>query len=186
MHVVATAGHVDHGKSALVEALTGSDPDRLEEEHRRGLSIQLGYAWTSLPEVGEVAFVDVPGHERFVATMLAGVGPVPAVLFVVAADEGWMPQSGEHRDALAALGVERGLLVVTRSDLMEPDLAIEEAREHLAGTSLAGLAAVGVSARTGAGMPELRLALAELVAGMPQPDADQDVRLWIDRSFTIR
>lgn len=186
MQVLATAGHVDHGKSTLVRALTGMEPDRLAQERARGLTIDLGFAWTELPGGATVAFVDVPGHERFVATMLAGVGPVPAVVFVVAADEGWMPQTSEHRDALTALGVEHGLLVVTRSDLMEPDLAIEEAREHLAGTTLAGITAVGVSAATGEGMDELRRELAVLVARMPEPDPDQDVRLWVDRSFTIR
>ncbi len=120
MHVIATAGHVDHGKSTLVRALTGSDPDRLEEEHRRGLSIELGYVWTELPPVGDVAFVDVPGHERFISTMLAGVGPVPAVLFVVAADDPWMPQAAEHLAALDALGVEHGVVAVSRSDLADP------------------------------------------------------------------
>ena len=103
MHVLATAGHVDHGKSALVRALTGTDPDRLAEEHRRGLSIELGFCWTVLPGVGDVAFVDVPGHERFVSTMLAGVGPVRAVLFVVAADDPRMPQAAEHLAVLDAL-----------------------------------------------------------------------------------
>ena len=117
MHVVATAGHVDHGKSTLVRALTGQEPDRLEEEQRRGLSIRLGYCWTELPGVGEVAFVDVPGHERFVATTLSGVGPVPVVLFVVAADDPWMPQAAEHLAALHALGVRHGVVAVTRSDL---------------------------------------------------------------------
>ena len=117
MHVVATAGHVDHGKSTLVKALTGSDPDRLAEEHRRGLTIELGYCWTELPGLGEVAFVDVPGHERFVATMLAGVGPVPAALLVVAADDPWMPQAAEHLAALDGLGVAHGVVAVTRSDL---------------------------------------------------------------------
>ena len=138
MQVVATAGHVDHGKSTLVRALTGMEPDRWAEERRRGMTIDLGFAWTTLPSGAEVAFVDVPGHERFVTTMLAGVGPVPAVLLVVAADEGWMPQSAEHVDALSALGVRHGLLVVTRSDLLEPELAREEALGHLEGTPLAG------------------------------------------------
>ncbi len=186
MHVVATAGHVDHGKSTLVRALTGMEPDRFAEERRRGMTIDLGFAWTTLPAGGTVAFVDVPGHERFVTTMLAGVGPVPAVLLVVSADEGWMPQSAEHVDALVALGVDRGLLVVTRSDLMEPELARDEAREHLAATPLAGMPAVCVSARTGAGMDELRTALAELVAGLPDPDPAADVRFWVDRAFTVR
>jgi selenocysteine-specific elongation factor len=185
MHVLATAGHVDHGKSTLVRALTGMEPDRYAEEKRRGMTIDLGFAWTGLPS-GPVAFVDVPGHERFVTTMLAGVGPVPAVLLVVAADEGWMPQTGEHVDALVALGVRHGLLVVTRSDLMEPELAVEEARERLADTPLAGIEAVAVSAATGAGMVELRAALETLVNGLPAADDAADVRLWVDRAFTIR
>src|SRR5690606_19322190 len=124
MHVVATAGHVDHGKSTLVRALTGMEPDRLAEERRRGLTIDLGFCWTTLPSGATVAFVDVPGHERFVPTMLAGVGPVPAVMFVVAADEGWMPQSEEHLAALDALGVRHGVLAVTRADLADPAAAL--------------------------------------------------------------
>jgi selenocysteine-specific elongation factor len=184
--VVATAGHVDHGKSTLVRALTGMEPDRWAEERRRGMTIDLGFAWTALPSGATVAFVDVPGHERFVATMLAGVGPVPAALLVVAADEGWMPQSTEHVDALSALGVREGLLVVSRIDLMAPELAIGEAREHLASTPLADVPAVSVSAATGAGMDALRVALDELVARLPVPDPGADVRLWVDRAFTIR
>jgi selenocysteine-specific elongation factor len=186
MHVIATAGHVDHGKSTLVRALTGMEPDRWAEERRRGMTIDLGFAWTELPGGQTVAFVDVPGHERFVGAMLAGVGPVPAVMFVVAADEGWMPQSAEHLDALAALGTRHGLLVITRSDLMEPELALEEARRHLGASPLGELPAVSVSGATGAGMDELRGALAELVAGLPAADPNADVRLWVDRAFTIR
>ena len=139
-----------------------------------------------MPSGAEVAFVDVPGHERFVTTMLAGVGPVPAVVLVVAADEGWMPQSAEHLDALSALGVRHGLLVVTRSDLLEPDLARDEARAHLAGTPLAGIPAVCVSAVTGEGLDDLRAALDDLAAALPVPDPRADVRLWVDRAFTIR
>ncbi|MGH3946910.1 MAG: selenocysteine-specific translation elongation factor, partial [Pseudonocardiaceae bacterium] len=186
MHVVATAGHVDHGKSTLVRALTGMEPDRWAEERRRGMTIDLGFAWTTLPTGSTVAFVDVPGHERFVPNMLAGVGPVPAVMFVVAADEGWMPQSREHLEALHALDVRHGLLVVTRSDLMDPELACEEALEHLASSSLGRVAAVCVSGVTGAGLDTLRAALGELVAGLPAPDVTADVRLWVDRAFTIR
>ena len=137
MSVIATAGHVDHGKSTLVRALTGSDPDRLEEERRRGLSIQLGYCWTSLPGVGDVAFVDVPGHERFITTALAGVGPVPAAMLVVAADDPWMPQAAEHLAALDALGVAHGVLVVTRADLAEPAPMLARGRSELAATTLA-------------------------------------------------
>jgi selenocysteine-specific elongation factor len=186
VHVIATAGHVDHGKSTLVRALTGMEPDRWAEERRRGMTIDLGFAWTELPGGHTAAFVDVPGHERFVASMLAGVGPVPAVMFVVAADEGWMPQSAEHLDALAALGTRHGLLVVTRSDLMEPELALEEAQQHLEASPLGRLSAVCVSGATGAGLDELRVALAELVAALPDPDPTADVRLWVDRAFTIR
>ncbi|MBW0115781.1 selenocysteine-specific translation elongation factor [Pseudonocardia sp. KRD-169] len=183
--MVATAGHVDHGKSTLVRALTGMEPDRFAEERRRGMTIDLGFAWTDIG-ARTVAFVDVPGHERFVTTMLAGIGPVPAVLLVVAADEGWMPQSAEHLDALAALGVRDGLLVITRSDLLEPDLALDDARSHLRGTTLEGIPAVAVSARTGAGMDDLRTALGTLVDRLPAPDDAADVRLWVDRAFTVR
>ncbi|HVN10511.1 MAG TPA: SelB C-terminal domain-containing protein [Kineosporiaceae bacterium] len=186
MHVVATAGHVDHGKSTLVRALTGMEPDRHEEERRRGMTIDLGFAWTTLPGGEVVAFVDVPGHERFVPTMLAGVGPVPAVLLVVAADEGWMPQTAEHVAALDALGVRHALLVVTRSDLADPGPTAADVRARLAGTSLAGPPAVAVSARTGAGLGVLAQALGTLVRALPRPDVDVPVRLWTDRSFTIR
>ena len=147
MHVVATAGHVDHGKSMLVRALTGMEPDRWEAERRRGMTIDLGYAWMTLPSGDELAFVDVPGHERFITNMLAGVGPVPAVMFVVAADEGWMPQSAEHLAALDALGVRHGVLVVTRADLADPGPALRQAARTIAGTSLGELEAVAVSAR---------------------------------------
>ncbi len=186
MHVVATAGHVDHGKSTLVRALTGMEPDRWAEERRRGMTIDLGYAWTDLPTGGTIAFVDVPGHERFVGNMLAGVGPVPAVLFVVAADEGWMPQSAEHLDALDALGVRHGLLAVTRSDLADPGPATGSALAHIAGTSLGRVEAVAVSGATGAGLDDLRAALGRLVTALPAPDAAAPVRLWVDRAFTIR
>src|SRR5436190_12842072 len=155
MHVIATAGHVDHGKSALLRALTGMEPDRWEEERRRGLTLDLGFVWTDGAR-GPIAFVDVPGHERFVGNMLAGVGPVPAVLFVVAADEGWMPQSAEHLLALHALGVSHGILAVTKTDLLEPDLAAEEALTEIGRTSLGDVDWVAVSAKTGAGLPELR------------------------------
>lgn len=186
MHVVATAGHVDHGKSTLVRALTGRDPDRLAEERRRGLTIALGYAWTRLPSGRQLAFVDVPGHERFVPTMLAGVGPVPAVLFVVAADEGWKPQSQEHLDALQALGVRHVLLAVTRSDLADPTAAAADARARIAQTAVGTVPWVAVSAATGQGLPELRGALDALVAGLPAPDPGADVRLWVDRCFSVR
>ena len=186
MHVLATAGHVDHGKSALVRALTGIEPDRWEEEHRRGLTIDLGYAWTTLASGEEVAFVDVPGHQRFIGNMLAGLGPAPAVLFVVAADEGWRQQSGEHLAAVDALGLRHGLLVVTRSDLADPAAALADAGERLAASTLGACEAVAVSARTGTGLDALREALDRLVARLPPPDPAARLRLWVDRSFTIR
>ncbi len=186
MHVIATAGHVDHGKSTLVRALTGAEPDRLAEEHRRGLSIELGYVWTTFDRVGDVAFVDVPGHERFVSTMLAGVGPVPAALFVVAADDPWMPQAAEHLAALDALGVRHGVLAVTRADLADPQPALARARERLARTSLAAVPAVAVSGRTGTGIDELRDRLVDVVTALPEPDPTAPVRLWADRVFHVR
>ncbi|HEU5160511.1 MAG TPA: SelB C-terminal domain-containing protein [Streptosporangiaceae bacterium] len=186
MFVIATAGHVNHGKSTLVKALTGMEPDRWAEERRRGLTIDLGFAWTTLPSGRRLAFVDVPGHERFITNMLAGAGPAPAVLFVVAADEGWRPQSAEHLAALDALGVGHGVLAVTRADLADPEPALREAREHLARTTLAGIPEVAVSGQSGLGIPELIAALDDLAAAAPVPDAAAPVRLWIDRAFTIR
>jgi selenocysteine-specific elongation factor len=185
MQVIATAGHVDHGKSALVQALTGTDPDRWEEERRRGLSIDLGFAWMTLPSGEQLAFVDVPGHERFVPNMLAGIGPVPAVLFVVAADEGWMPQSAEHLAALDALGVRHGVLAVTRADLADPGPAAADAARRIAATSLGPVESVAVSAVTGEGLPKLTSALDRLAAGLPRPDPGAPVRLWVDRAFSI-
>ncbi|HEX9041837.1 MAG TPA: selenocysteine-specific translation elongation factor [Trebonia sp.] len=188
MYVIATAGHVDHGKSTLVRALTGMEPDRWAEERRRGMTIDLGYAWMTLPLGEKLAFVDVPGHERFVPNMLAGLGPVPAVMFVVAADGGWMPQSAEHLAAVDALGVRHGLLVVTRSDLADPGPATRQALAEIARTSLGRVPVVPVSAVTGQGIDELKAALARLAAalGAARPAGPAPVRLWIDRSFTIR
>jgi selenocysteine-specific elongation factor len=186
VQVVATAGHVDHGKSTLIRALTGMEPDRWAEERRRGLSIDLGFAWLTLPSGERLAFVDVPGHERFVPNMLAGVGPVPAVMFVVAADEGWMPQSAEHLAAIDALGITRGLLVVTRADLAGPGPALREAADRIRGSSLGQVDSLAVSGVTGQGMDELRAALGRLVAGLPAADAGAPVRLWVDRVFSIR
>ena len=180
MFVIATAGHVDHGKSTLVHRLTGMWPDRLAEEQRRGLTIDLGFAWTEI-DGRQFAFVDVPGHERFVANMLAGVGPVPAVMFVVAATEGWMPQSDEHLAALDALGVRHALLVISKVDLADPSAAIEQARQHFSGTSLADPPVV-----LGTELDGVRAELLALVDRLPPPDRDADVRLWVDRSFTVR
>jgi selenocysteine-specific elongation factor len=189
VHVVATAGHVDHGKSMLVRALTGMEPDRWEAEQRRGMTIDLGFAWMTLPSGEQMAFVDVPGHERFVTNMLAGAGPVPAVLFVVAADEGWKPQSAEHLAAIDALGVRDGVLAVTRSDLADPGPALRQAAHKIADTSLgrgAAPEAVPVSALTGQGLPDLVAALGRLAARLPRPDPQAGVRLWLDRVFAIK
>ena len=171
---IATAGHVDHGKSTLVHRLTGMWPDRLAEEQRRGLTIDLGFAWTEI-DGRQFAFVDVPGHERFVANMLAGVGPVPAVMFVVAATEGWMPQSDEHLAALHALGVRHVLVVISKADLADP---------------------APRSSRCGSGFADAPVVLGTDLTGssrtvrvgdrLPPPDRDADVRLWVDRSFTVR
>ncbi|ORV70135.1 selenocysteine-specific translation elongation factor [Mycobacterium gastri] len=175
MFVIATAGHVDHGKSTLVHRLTGMWPDRLAEERRRGLTIDLGFAWTEI-DGHRLAFVDVPGHERFVPTMLAGVGPVPAVMFVVAATEGWMPQSDEHLAALDALRVRHVLVVISKADLADPAPAIEQVRARLAHAPVA----------LGTDLDQVRAQLRALTRRLPQPDRDGDVRLWVDRCFTVR
>ena len=187
LRVVATAGHVDHGKSSLIVRLTGMDPDRWEEEKRRGLTIDLGYAWSELPSGREVGFVDVPGHERFIANMLAGVGPVRLVLFVVAANEGWRQQSEEHLAILDVLGVAGGVVALTKRDLVDEDaldLVEEEIRERIDGTVLSGARIVRVSAETGQGLDDLRTALDELLEGAPAPP-DERGRLFVDRVFTI-
>jgi selenocysteine-specific elongation factor len=187
LRVVATAGHVDHGKSSLIARLTGMDPDRWDEEKRRGLTIDLGYAWCDLPSGREVGFVDVPGHERFIANMLAGVGPVRLVLFVVAADEGWRQQSEEHLAILDVLGVAGGVVALTKRDLVDEDaldLVEEEIRERIEVTALSGSRVVRVSAATGDGLDELRVALDDLLRDAPTP-ADERARLFVDRVFTI-
>src|SRR5690349_22728297 len=141
MYVIGTAGHVDHGKSTLVKALTGIDPDRLQEEKEREMTIDLGFAWLRLPGGQEVSVVDVPGHERFIKNMLAGVGGIDAALLVIAADESVMPQTEEHLAILDLLGIEHGLVVLTKADLVDEEwleLVGEEVREQLRDTSLAG------------------------------------------------
>ncbi|OBJ31579.1 selenocysteine-specific translation elongation factor [Mycolicibacter heraklionensis] len=188
MFVIATAGHVDHGKSTLVRALTGMEPDRWAEERRRGLTIDLGFAWTALPSGRRVAFVDVPGHERFLPNTLAGLGPASVVCFVVAADEGWRAQSDDHRDAIAALGITQGLVVLTRVDRAGDQRVAQvsdQVRAELAQTGLADAPIVAVSALDGTGLDALRTALDDLLAELPEPSSTGRVRLWVDRSFTI-
>jgi len=189
MRVVATAGHVDHGKSSLVQALTGTDPDRFEEERRRGLTIDLGFAHTTLPGGEGVSFIDVPGHVRFLRNMLAGVGGVDACMFVVAATEGWKPQSEEHLRILQLLGLQHGIVALTKADLVDDEwreLQEMDVRDHLAGTFLADAPIVPVSATTGAGMDELRSALATLVSTTPAAADRTRPRLWIDRVFAAK
>src|SRR3954465_3365908 len=177
---LGTAGHIDHGKTALVRALTGVDTDRLPEEKARGISITLGYAPLELP-AGRVSVVDVPGHERFVRTMVAGATGIDLYLMVVAADDGVMPQTREHAAVLAALGVTTGVIAVTKSDVAEPARAIAEAAVLLPQAQ-----AVAVSAVTGAGLDALRDALSQAAARVLPRSDDGALRLHVDRAFTIR
>jgi selenocysteine-specific elongation factor len=184
--VIATAGHVDHGKSTLVLRLTGTDPDRWEEEKARGLTIDLGFANTTLPSGRELSFIDVPGHIRFLRNMLSGVGAVDGCLFVVAGTEGWKPQSEEHLRILSLLGLRHGVVAMTKVDQIDEELA-ELARmdieEHVAGTFLEGADIVGVSATENIGIDELRASLDRIVDRVDR-SADRGVaRLWVDRSF---
>src|SRR5712671_1216766 len=172
--IVGTAGHIDHGKTALVKALTGIDADRLEEEKRRGITIDLGFAHMELEQRGgeklRLGFVDVPGHERFVRNMLAGVGGIDLVLLVIAADESIKPQTREHFDICRLLRVRRGIVVLTKSDLVDEeilDLVRLEVREFVAGSFLEAAPVVAVSGRTGAGLETLKRALMDAAAGMP-------------------
>lgn len=189
MYVIGTAGHVDHGKSTLVAALTGMDPDRLKEEKAREMTIDLGFAWLKLDEQREVGIVDVPGHRDFIENMLAGVGGIDAVLFVIAADEGVMAQTREHLAILDLLQVKRGLIVLTKADLIsEPDwfdLLEEDIRGAVSGTVLAEAPLLRVSARTGAGLDELKAALIQLLSDLPARTDNRRPRLPIDRVFSI-
>jgi len=188
MYVLGTAGHVDHGKSALVKALTGIDPDRLPEEKSRGLTIDLGFAWFTAGDDTPIGIVDVPGHERFIKNMIAGVGAIDFVLFVVAADDGWMPQSTEHFDILRFLGVRRGLVAVTKIDLVKPDwlqLVIDDIKDKMAGTFLEGAPVIPVSSVTNEGLDNLHTAIDEVIGGLPQREDIGRPRLYLDRAFTI-
>src|SRR5246127_1467009 len=186
--IVGTAGHIDHGKSSLVEALTGTNPDRLEEEKRRGITIDLGFAF--LEESGvRFGFVDVPGHERFVSNMLAGAAGVDMVLLVIGADESIKPQTREHFDICRLLGVKRGVVALTKSDLVDADtagLVRLEVEEYLRGSFLEGAPIVPVSAKTQAGLPELKRALLAAAQQAPGKDVARYFRLPIDRVFAIK
>ena len=189
MHVVGTAGHVDHGKSTLVHALTGIDPDRLREEKEREMTIDLGFAWLTLPGGGAVGVVDVPGHRDFIENMLAGVGGIDAALLVVAADEGPKPQTLEHLAILDLLAVDKGVVALAKVDLSESDewtaLVAEEVSSLLAGTGLEGAPIVPVSARTGRGLEDLLAALETVLSKVEsRPDKGRP-RLPVDRVFSI-
>src|SRR5438132_12648810 len=185
--VVGTAGHIDHGKTALVKALTGVDTDRLPEEKRRGITIDLGFASWFTDEY-QIGFIDVPGHERFVRNMLAGVGGIDLVLLVVAADESIKPQTREHFAICKLLGVRKGMVVITKADLVEPeivDLVKLEAQEFVAGSFLEGVPVVAVSARTGQGLDALKGELRRLGAEVTAKPTDLPFRLPIDRAFVM-
>src|SRR5947209_6077348 len=186
--IVGTAGHIDHGKTALVRALTGVDADRLPEEKRRGITIDLGFAELDLGDVA-LGFIDVPGHERFVKNMLAGVHGIDLVTLVIAADEGVMPQTREHFDICRLLDVRKGLVVITKTDLVEEELLAlvrAEAEELVAGSFLEGAPTLSVSARTGEGLEELRSAIRQIAGETPMPSSDSVTRLPIDRAFTMK
>ncbi len=186
--IVGTAGHIDHGKSALVKALTGTDPDRLEEEKRRGITIDIGFAHLDLPDL-RLGFVDVPGHERFVKNMLAGIGGIDLLLFVIAADESIKPQTREHFDICRLLGLRRGVIALTKADLVDRDivdLVRLEVEEYVAGSFLEGAPAVPVSSRTGEGLDQLIAELARLAAEVPAKDPSRHFRLPVDRAFVMK
>jgi selenocysteine-specific elongation factor len=187
--IIGTAGHIDHGKTALVRALTGIDTDRLKEEKRRGISIDLGFAHLQLSENVRLGLVDVPGHERFIKNMLAGVSGIDLVLLVIAADESIKPQTREHFDICMLLGIQKGMVVLTKADLAAGDLlelARLEAGEFVRGSFLEDAPVVAVSATTGAGLDELRAELAKLAEAVPEKDASRYFRLPIDRAFAMR
>jgi selenocysteine-specific elongation factor len=187
--VVATAGHVDHGKSTLIQALTGTDPDRWAEEKRRGMTIDLGFAHTTLPSGTVVSFIDVPGHVRFLKNMLAGVGAVDACLFVVAATEGWKPQSEEHLRIVDLLGLRHGLVALTKVGLVDEEweeLARLDVEDHIGGTFLEAAPIISVDAPTGRGVEELRAALDGLLADTPSAVDIGRPRLWVDRVFAAK
>src|SRR4051812_23262421 len=187
--IVGTAGHIDHGKTALVKALTGIDADRLEEEKRRGITIDIGFAHLDLTPSLRLGFVDVPGHERFVKNMLAGVGGIDLVLFVVAAEESIKPQTREHFEICRLLNIPRGVIALTKADLVDSDileLVRLEVEEFAAGSFLEGAPIVPVSSVTGTGIPELRKALEKVALAATEKSAAGHFRLPIDRVFTVK
>lgn len=187
--IIGTAGHVDHGKTSLINALTGIDTDRLQEEKKRGITIELGFAYLDLPNQEKVGIIDVPGHEKFIKNMLAGAGGIDLALLVVAADEGFMPQTQEHLDILTLLNVERGIIVITKCDMADADWLEEihaDIRVHCKGTFLEHAPILETSAYTGQGIEALREKIIEMVSGMPKREIGKHFRLPIDRVFTIQ
>ena len=188
-HVICTAGHVDHGKSTLINALTGIDPDRWAEEKRRGLTIDLGFAKADRKDNGLVSFIDVPGHERFLKNMLAGVGAVDGCLFVVDSTEGWKPQSEEHLRILNLLGVKKGLIALTKISLADDDLreiVSLEIKDHLKGTFLESAPIIPIDSITGVGIDSLTTELEKMLEDTPVAKDNDRPRLWIDRVFTVK
>ena len=187
--IVGTAGHIDHGKTALVRALTGIETDRLKEEKQRGISIDLGFAHLDLSAQVRLGFVDVPGHERFIKNMLAGVGGIDVVLFVIAADESIKPQTREHFDICRLLHIPRGMVVLTKADLVDSDileLVRLEVDEFVRGSFLEQAPVVAVSAVTGAGLDELKTKLGRLAEEVRDKDPSRYFRLPVDRAFSMR
>lgn len=186
--VIGTAGHVDHGKTCLTRALTGVDTDRLKEEQKRGITIEIGFAQLTLPNGQTASIIDVPGHEKFIRNMLVGAAGMDVVLMVIAADEGFMPQTREHLGILSLLGVQNGIIVVTKADMVEPEWleAIEEeAREDVQGTFLQDAPIIAVSSYTGQGIQELKQLVVDLVEGAEQRNQDRPFRLPVDRLFSV-
>jgi selenocysteine-specific elongation factor len=187
--IIGTAGHIDHGKTALIRALTGRETDRLKEEKQRGISIDLGFTYYDLASGERVGFIDVPGHERFVSNMLTGAFGMDFVLFIVAADEGMMPQSREHLEILKLLHVQAGIVVITKTDLVDEEwreMVSDSLKEELSDSFLAQAPRIFVSSKTGEGLDDLRFAIEQLAASAPKQEEDGVARLWVDRSFSIK
>lgn len=187
--IIGTAGHVDHGKTCLIKALTGTDTDRLKEEKKRGITIELGFASLPLPDGEEAGIIDVPGHEKFIKNMLAGAGGIDIAMLIVAADEGVMPQTTEHLEILSLLGIPQGVLVITKADAADDELCqlvAEDVRELTKGTFLEDAKLIVTSARTGAGVEELRAELARLASKAAQKKIHEPFRLPVDRVFTMK